>query len=54
VDDVAERSVRAELMKVVAALDYVSDDLEGELLGVVTYDLFDPLRIVMADIRHAV
>jgi hypothetical protein len=51
VDDVTDESVRRGLFQLLARLDDTRDDLAGELARAVTYDLFDPLRIVMADIR---
>jgi hypothetical protein len=50
-DDVPDEKIRARLQKVLAGLDDAREDAKAEIGGLASYDLWDPLRIIAADIR---
>lgn len=52
IDDVAGDKHRAELLALLACFDSAHDDLTRSLGGLVSYDLFDPLRVLVADLRE--
>jgi hypothetical protein len=50
--DVVDDGVRRELEQALEELDSLSADVVSAVQGVYTYDLFDPLRVLVADVRH--
>jgi hypothetical protein len=52
IDDVSDETLRGQLLGVLARLDDAHSNLKSDLGILATYDLFDPFRVVVADIRH--
>lgn len=50
--DVADEGVRRELERAVEELDVLSAEVASAVREVCTYDLFDPLRVLAADVRR--
>jgi hypothetical protein len=48
---VGDDRIRWELERAMEELDLICDDAASAVRGLCTYDLFDPLRVLAADIR---
>jgi hypothetical protein len=51
-DDLNNERLRRELLRTVARYDEAREQIRHEVGRILTHDLFDPLRILVTDIRH--
>lgn len=52
IDDVADDRLRQQLLETLDRLDEAHDSLKWSLYDIVTYDVFDSLRVIAADLRE--
>lgn len=52
VQDVSDDGLRRQLLRLIADLEEAFKEVIGGIDGLLTHEMFDPFRIVAADVRH--